>query len=76
MVLETSLLNTQHHKVVVTIERVVFDYVANFTFILYNIIPWRPLHKNAARNIEQFLEAATHKAAVRPPTAHHENYQN
>ena len=32
---------------------------------------------NAAINIEQILEAATHKAAaVRPPTIHHENYQN
>ena len=35
------------------------------------------LDKNAASNIEQVLEAAPHKAAaVRPPTAHHENYQN
>ena len=32
---------------------------------------------NAASNIEQVQEAATHKrAAVRPPTNHHENYQN
>ena len=38
---------------------------------------WRQLHKNAASNIEQVLEAAPHKAAtVRPPTTHHENYQN
>ena len=30
-----------------------------------------------ASNIEQVLEAATHKAAaVRPPTTHLENYQN
>ena len=35
---------------------------------------WRQLHKNAASNIEQVLEAASHKeAAVRPPTTHHEN---
>ena len=28
-------------------------------------------------NIEQILEAAPNKAAgVRPPTTHHENYQN
>ena len=34
---------------------------------------WRQLHKNAASNIEQVLEAAPHKAAaVRPPTTHHE----
>ena len=34
-------------------------------------------HKNAASNIEQVLEAASHKAAaVRPPTTHHKNYQN
>ena len=38
---------------------------------------WRKLHKNAACNIEQVLEAAPHKAAaVRPPTTHHENYPN
>ena len=36
---------------------------------------WRQLHKNAASNIEQVLEAALHKAAaVRPPTTPHENY--
>ena len=35
---------------------------------------WRQLHKNAASNIEQVLEAAPHKAtAIRPPTTHHEN---
>ena len=35
------------------------------------------LHKNAASNIEQVLEATPHKAAaIRPPTIHHENYQN
>ena len=35
----------------------------------------RQLHKNAARNIEQVLEAEPHKAvAVQPPTTHHENY--
>ena len=38
---------------------------------------WRQLHKNSASNIEQVLEAEPHKtAAVRPPTAHHENYQS
>ena len=38
---------------------------------------WRQLHKNATSNTEQVLEAAPHKAAaVRPPTTHHENYQN
>ena len=36
---------------------------------------WRQLHKNAASNIEQILEGASHKtAAVRPFTTHHENY--
>ena len=35
------------------------------------------LHKNAASNIEQVLEATPHKAAaIRPPTTHHENYPN
>ena len=34
-------------------------------------------HKNTASNIEQVLETASQKvAAVRPPTTHHENYQN
>ena len=38
---------------------------------------WRQLHKNAASNIEQVLEAAPHKeAAVRTLTTHQENYQN
>ena len=35
----------------------------------------RQLHKNAASNIEQVLEATPHKApTIRPPTSHHENY--
>ena len=38
---------------------------------------WRQLHKNAAGNIGLVLEAVPHKAAaVRPPTTHHENYEN
>ena len=37
----------------------------------------RQLNKNVASNIEQVLEAATHKtAAVRPPTTLHESYQS
>ena len=37
----------------------------------------RQLHKNAASNIDQVLEATPHKAAaLRPPPHHHENYQN
>ena len=37
---------------------------------------WQQLHKNATSNIEQVLEATSHKAAdIRPPTTHHENYQ-
>ena len=41
----------------------------------YEVKAWRQLHKNAASNIEQVLEAASHKAAaVRPLTTHHENY--
>ena len=36
---------------------------------------WRELHKNAANNIEQVLEATPYKAGVvRLPTTHHENY--
>ena len=35
----------------------------------------RQLHKNAASNIEQVLEATPHKAlTIRPPTSHPENY--
>ena len=38
---------------------------------------WRQLHKNAASNIEQILEASPNKAAaVRPLTIHHESYKN
>ena len=38
---------------------------------------WQQLHMNAVSNTEQVLEAAPHKAAaIRPPTNHHENYQN
>ena len=38
---------------------------------------WRQLHKNAASNIEQVLEATPHKAAaIRPTTTHYENYQS
>ena len=44
---------------------------------MYGEKAWRQLHKNAARNTEQVLESTPHKtAAVRPPTTHHENYQN
>ena len=33
---------------------------------------WQQLHKNAASNIEQVMEATLHKAAtVRPPTTHY-----
>ena len=36
---------------------------------------WRQLHKNIASNIEQVLDAISHKAvAIQPPTIHHENY--
>ena len=44
---------------------------------MYGEKAWRQLHihKNAASNIKQVLEAAPHKvAAVRPLTTHHENY--
>ena len=38
---------------------------------------WQQLHKNAARYIEQVLEATSYKAAaVRPLTTHHKNYPN
>ena len=44
---------------------------------MYGEKAWRQQHKNAASNIEQFLEAGPKKAAaVLPTTTHHENYQN
>ena len=47
---------------------------ANYT---YGDKAWRQLHKNAASNIEEVLDATPYKAAaVRPPTTYHENYQN
>ena len=40
-----------------------------------NTLRSRQLHKNAASNIEQILEATPHKApTIRPPASHHENY--
>ena len=37
----------------------------------------RQLHKNAASNIEQVMEATPRKAAaIRPPTTNHENYES
>ena len=42
---------------------------------MYGEKAWRQLHKNAASNIEQVLEAAPHIAgAVRPRTTYRENY--
>ena len=44
---------------------------------MYRENAWQQLHKNAANNIEQILEATPHKtAAVLPPTTHHKNYQS
>ena len=38
---------------------------------------WWQLHKNAASNTEQVLDATLHKAAaIQPPTTHHENYHS
>ena len=35
------------------------------------------LHKNAASNLEQVLEATPHKTpTVRPPASYHENYSS
>ena len=53
-----------------------FELQSNYYVHIQNNF-WRQLHKNAARNIEQVLKAASHKAAaVRPPTTHHENHKN
>ena len=38
---------------------------------------WQQLHKNAASNFEQVLEATPHKApTLQPPTFHHKNYSS
>ena len=43
---------------------------------MYEEKAWRQ-QKNAVSYTEQILETEPHKAApVRPPTTHHENYQN
>ena len=47
------------------------------TWTLTKRMEKKQLHKNAASNIEQVLEAASYKAAaVRPITIHLENYLN
>ena len=44
---------------------------------MYGEKAWRQLHKNAASNTEQVLEATPHKiAAVLPFITYHENYQS
>ena len=60
-----------------------FFQAAVMLILLYERPTWtltkrleKKLHKNAASNIEQLLETASHKAAIQPPTTHHENYQN
>ena len=62
-----------------------FFQAAVVSILLYGCTTWtltkrmekKKLHKNAASNIEQVLEAAPNKAAtVRQPTTHHENYQS
>ena len=43
---------------------------------MYGEKAWQQLHKNAASNSEQVLEAAPHKAAaVRPLTTHHPSWK-
>ena len=60
-----------------------FFQAAVVSILLYGCTTWmlikrmekKQLHKNAASNFEQVLEATSHKApTVRPPTSHHENY--
>ena len=47
------------------------------TWTLTKLMEKKQLHKNAASNIEQVLETASHKvAAIWPPTTHRENYQS
>ena len=63
-----------------------FIQAAVVSILLYGCTTWkltkwqekkarRQLHKNAANNIEQVLEATPNKApTIRPPASHHENY--
>ena len=63
-----------------------FFQAAVVSILLYGCTTWTltkrlekkarlQLHKNAASNIEQVLEAIPYKApTIRPPTSHHENY--
>ena len=49
-----------------------YEYITWTLAKTYGEKAWRQLHKNAASNIEQALEAAPHKAAAeRPLTTHH-----
>ena len=42
---------------------------------MYGEKAWLHLHKNAASNMDQILEATANiTLAIRPPTTHHENY--
>ena len=53
-----------------------FFQAAVVSILLYGCTTWT-LHKNAASNSEQVLEAALRKSAVvRPLTSHHENYSS
>ena len=63
-----------------------FFQAAVVLILLYGCTTWtltkrmgkkgrRQLHKNAASDIEQVMEAIPHKApTIRPPISHHENY--
>ena len=60
-----------------------FFQAAVVSILLYGCTTWtltkhmeKKLHKNAASNFQQVLEATPHKApTVRSPTSHDENYQ-
>ena len=43
---------------------------------MYGEKAWRQLHKNAASNIKQVMEAIHKAEGVQLPTSHHENYQS
>ena len=72
-------INTLLEKALTAIDRLLIVWKSDLTDKIKRSFfqAWLQLHKNAASNIDQVLEAALNKvAAVRPLNTHKENYQN
>ena len=75
--LDQLLVNHLSHPIISAPVYLLSQYFTIFQHQYMLVTFKRQLHKNAASNIEQVLETTPHKAAaIRPPTTHHENYQN